>query len=936
MAIALPNDNENALLGKLLINQGGTEVPVGGDSNHTILQKLLINQEGAPELGSSAFLDVGVTPGDIVQVGADGFICPLLIQAGRCWKARARVATTANIDLSSAPAAIDGITLAANDRVFVKDQTLGEDNGPYTYNGSGSAMTRTTDFNNDDDANAGLKISINEGTVNEETFWVLVTDPVIVLGTTVLTFERFDRLDVASVSSINTGTSNVEAITPLGLANSDLQASADAAIHDNVASEISAITNKATLVGPDFLLIEDSEAGNIKKHSTLTNLGDLLAGAGLTNTAGVLSVDAGADTTAIHDNVASEISAIANNASPVGGDFLITEDSAAANIKKHITLTNLGSLLAGTGLTNTTGVLSVDAGADTTAIHDNVASEISAIAVKATPVGADFVLIEDSADGNNKKHALLSSLPGTLPALSDGTFWIGNGSNVATENTMSGDGTMGQTGVMTIANNAVTLAKMQTVGANTMIANQTGSSAIMSQLTIAEDNIVGRLSGGNLTSLTTAQLKTMTGYMTDFSDDTTPTQTGNIDMNSNLLVGGSGVGEFSVTALGNIVAKAGDDAGSDGFFVLNNSGVTKFSANSLGKVQTGLVIEMGRVVAAGNTDIEFWSNGNSAVVGLIRQLSGSGTDMQFLTATGAVVALQLSGTTQDVTVPNGRLIITEDGAVGGVAVSIGGEADDGLYSPGINQIAMATNGIQAMLWDANQDVTIPNGVLNLSGSLNENEGATIAAAATTDIFNNTDGSTIHITGAIGITDFTDAPKAGIWRKLIFDSTPQITSGSGITVFGGTQTAEAGDIGYAYSDSTTAFTLFMVKADGTAVGATAEIGIAVTPETGDLTTGTSKVTFRMPHAMTLTGVRGNVNVAPTGATITVDINEGGSTILSTKLTIDATEETSETAATPPVISDSALADDAEITIDIDQIGSTIPGEGLKIWLIGTKL
>jgi hypothetical protein len=96
-----------------------------------------------------------------------------------------------------------------------------------------------------------------------------------------------------------------------------------------------------------------------------------------------------------------------------------------------------------------------------------------------------------------------------------------------------------------------------------------------------------------------------------------------------------------------------------------------------------------------------------------------------------------------------------------------------------------------------------------------------------------------------------------------------------------------------------------------------------------------VTFRMPYAFTLTGVRASVTTAPTDATLTVDINEGGVSILSTKLTIDATEKTSTTAATAAVISDSSLADDAEITIDIDQVGSTIAGAGLKVYLIGTK-
>jgi hypothetical protein len=63
--------------------------------------------------------------------------------------------------------------------------------------------------------------------------------------------------------------------------------------------------------------------------------------------------------------------------------------------------------------------------------------------------------------------------------------------------------------------------------------------------------------------------------------------------------------------------------------------------------------------------------------------------------------------------------------------------------------------------------------------------------------------------------------------------------------------------------------------------------------------------------------------------------GGSTILSTKLSIDASEKTSTTAAAAAVISDTALADDAEITIDIDQIGSSTAGKGLKIWLIGYR-
>lgn len=119
-------------------------------------------------------------------------------------------------------------------------------------------------------------------------------------------------------------------------------------------------------------------------------------------------------------------------------------------------------------------------------------------------------------------------------------------------------------------------------------------------------------------------------------------------------------------------------------------------------------------------------------------------------------------------------------------------------------------------------------------------------------------------------------------------------------------------------------------------ATVELVIACSDETSNLTVGANKVTFRSPCAFTLTGVRASVNTAPTGSTLIVDINEAGTSVLSTKLSIDTSEKTSVIAASAAVISDSSIADDAEITIDIDQIGSTIAGKGLKVVLIGTRL
>lgn len=111
---------------------------------------------------------------------------------------------------------------------------------------------------------------------------------------------------------------------------------------------------------------------------------------------------------------------------------------------------------------------------------------------------------------------------------------------------------------------------------------------------------------------------------------------------------------------------------------------------------------------------------------------------------------------------------------------------------------------------------------------------------------------------------------------------------------------------------------------------------------NITTGTNKDSFVMPYAMTVTAVYASLTSAPTGSVATFDINEdtdreaGGASatsILSTKITIDATETSSQSAATPPVISDTALAKGSTISYDHDGVGSTLPGNGPIVEVCG---
>jgi hypothetical protein len=110
--------------------------------------------------------------------------------------------------------------------------------------------------------------------------------------------------------------------------------------------------------------------------------------------------------------------------------------------------------------------------------------------------------------------------------------------------------------------------------------------------------------------------------------------------------------------------------------------------------------------------------------------------------------------------------------------------------------------------------------------------------------------------------------------------------------------------------------------------------ALSDEATALTAATSVLTVRVPFGCTLTAVRASLSVTSSSGLVTVDINEAGTTILSTKLSIDASEKTSTTAATAAVISDAALADDAELTFDIDAAGTGAKGLKVKLYVTRT--
>ena len=111
-------------------------------------------------------------------------------------KQSVRAATTENITLSGTQT-IDGVSLVAGDRVLVKNQTTGSENGLYVVVDGGS-WTRAEDADSDSEVTAGLFTFVTEGTSYADTGWVISTNDDITVGTTAITFTQFSGAGVIS------------------------------------------------------------------------------------------------------------------------------------------------------------------------------------------------------------------------------------------------------------------------------------------------------------------------------------------------------------------------------------------------------------------------------------------------------------------------------------------------------------------------------------------------------------------------------------------------------------------------------------------------------------------------------------------------------------------------------------------------------------------
>ena len=131
----------------------------------------------------------GTVSGDAVNKGQlDAAVLGLVD-----YKSSVRAVATSSITLSGLQT-IDGVSVVAGNRVLVTAQAAsGQDNGIYTA--SAGTWTRSTDADVSAEVNAGMYLSVEEGTGYRDTVWLLATNDPITLGSTSLSFIQLPTLN---------------------------------------------------------------------------------------------------------------------------------------------------------------------------------------------------------------------------------------------------------------------------------------------------------------------------------------------------------------------------------------------------------------------------------------------------------------------------------------------------------------------------------------------------------------------------------------------------------------------------------------------------------------------------------------------------------------------------------------------------------------------